>query len=251
MKQTLISASLVATIVTGANAASSIVEDFSSNTIGALVTTGTVSGAAAADYSGGNMTLPVGGDTQRSYIGTPDLDYHSVSFSAQVDVVITATGGANAFFGLGPGLVGGDGSGGGPAFGEPSTGPVLFGAFNADDRDGGQINTGDFNTGTTDNVSGTGGDTPVVGSGSHTLFLDWDANTQMLDISASINGGAQTALATLDGSDNGFTAADSRIFFGGDGSTIFDNFRVTVVPEPSTTLLAGFVGLFGLARRRR
>ena len=248
-------ASFTATYTAQAATPISFTEDFSSNTIGPnferTSTAGTnpefTTGAAVFDVANA-------GDPGRSFVGTTATDFGTVSFMASIDITVAPGGGASAFFGLGEGLVGfaNNGVANGPSFGEPTGGLSLHAAFNADNRDNGEVNIGDFDSTTTGGITGTAGTTPLVGSGTHTIFLDFDSATQELVLTADIGQtGTITTLGTVDGSDNGIDATNSRIFFGGDDSSTFDNFSVTVIPEPTSTMLLGLAGILGLARRRR
>jgi len=247
----------VCAFATNSFAAISFTEDFSSNTIGTnFINTdaATNGGIQEPTFANGEALFFGAGDAGRSYIGTVSTDFNTVDFSAQVDVTIQSGGGANAFIGLGPGIVGGDGTGGGAAFGEPTGGPTNFLTINANNRAGGTVAFGDFGPGTNNANSGTDTTNPVVGDGNHTVFLDFDSATQMLTFSASVNGAPVITLGTIDGSDNMFDNTNSRIFFGGDDNTTFDNFSVTVpavIPEPSSAILLSVFGMLGLIRRRR
>ena len=108
------------------------------------------------------------------------------------------------------------------------------------------------NAGTTGGNSGLPNDGTIVSVGSHTIFLDYDADAETLTFSANILGAdTVTELEVVNTSGVGFTDADSRIFFGGDEGVVFDNFSVTVIPEPTSALVLGVAGILGLARRRR
>ena len=243
----------VCVFATNSFAATSFTEDFSSNTIGTNFenTDAVTTSGVAPTFADGEALFSGSGDAGRAYIGTIATDFNTVDFSAQVDVTIAVGGGANAFIGLGPGIVGGDGGGGGNAFGEPTGGPTNFLVINANNRAGGSVALGDFGPGANDDNAGNNTSNPVVGEGSHTIFLDYDSATQILTFSAIVDGAPVITLGSIDGSDNSFDDTNSRIFFGGDDNTTFDNFSVTVIPEPSSAILLSVVGMLGLMRRRR
>jgi len=231
------------------SAAMSFTEDFSSNDMGALVVTAAATGSSM-DFTGGNAIFN-GANNSRSFIGTADTDFASVSFTASVDVTVQAGSQTTGFIGLGPGLIG---TAGNTAFGEPSDGPVVYGVLTGDNRNNsdGSFNTSIRNAETTGGNSGLPNGGTVVSVGSHTIVLDYDAAAETLTFSANILGATTlTELEVVDTSDVGFTDANSRIFFGGDEGVVFDNFSVTVVPEPTSALLLGVAGMLGLVRRRR
>ena len=242
--------------------------NFDDGTVGGLVTTSSVSfpgfGGVPGNAAGRTDVIFAGaGNDGRSYLGTTFTDYTSDDFLATIDITVTdngfdnaAGGSANGFFGLGPGIIGGGGAGGNPAFGEPTTGPAIYAAFNNDNRDGGEANLVDTIIGF-EQITTTASNTPqvVVGTGTHTVTLDYSQATGTLEFIADVNqSGALVSLGTFNTSDNGFDSTNARIFFGGDDNTIFDNFVVTVgaIPEPTSGVLLGlgFVGVMCSRRRR-
>ena len=263
MKRTFFLA-LGLSVFAGTAMAQNVNVDFNDGTLGGLVTTSTVIGAPAGTSTGTAVAFNGVNDGGRAYLGTTFTDYASADFTASIDVTVGTAGGANAFFGLGPGIVGGDGTGGGPSFGEPSIGPAIYVGLNENGRDGGEANLVDSAVGG-DFISNTGGDVvnganlgnvqTVVGSGTHTLSLVHSLAGSTLEILADVGqAGAPVSLGIFDTSDNGFDATNAGIFFGGDDGTVFDNFNVTVpvIPEPSSLTLLG-LGLAGImcSRRRR
>ena len=275
-------------------------EDFDDGTIGSLQALGSrdvipgmdmpvpLEEAVANNFnvSGGVANFTGAGDNGRIFIGTSQTDFTATDFTASVDVVVSAGGGANAFFGIG---VGDDDLDGSDSFGEPTEGPTAFVSINADNRDGGEVRFADFNfipDGTVDGdgnsvgngTSGSPGAETILGTGSHTLIIDFDAETETLTYFASIGTIATGALPgdagivqlgitsggvftpqVVELDDNGFDATNASIFFGGDDNTTFDNFVVVApvettpaIPEPTSAVLFG-LGIMGtmVTRRRR
>ena len=266
MKRILFTVLGLALIASSAQADIVVSENFDDGTLGTLIQTGIATNAGVSgNPASGSVVFAGGGDGGRSFVGTSQTDFgiptaaFTGNFSASIDVTIQSGGGANGFIGFGPGVPGGDGTGGGNAFGEPTAGPAAFVAINANNRAGGSVSFGDFGPGTNNANSGTDGSNPVVGDGSHTITLDFDALTGDLTFSAIVNGAPEITLGTIDTSDNGFdSTTTNRIFFGGDDGTTFDNFTVSVeavaaaVPEPGSAALLG-LGVLGsmIVRRRR
>ena len=234
-----------------ASAAVSFTEDFASNSIGSNFTVTSTNGNLP-DFSSGAAVFDDTGDGGRSYIGTTSTDFALSDFIAQVTVTIPeGTDGADiGFFGLGAGLQGADFN---SSFNEPSSGPAVFVGPNPTDRNSAEVNVGDFNSGDVNGTS-TGVPTLVLGSGTHRIQLSYTSADQMLTFSADNDNdgsGFDTFSTTIDGSDNGFDGTNSRIFVGGANSVTFDDFSVTVVPEPSAVALLGFAfGGFVMRRRR-
>ena len=243
------------TFVAGTSFADIVVsEDFTTDT-GSLISTGGPGDAALTTVTGGQVVFNDSGDGGRAFIGTAGSDFASQDFTATIDFINPATGGVNGFFGLGPGAQDAPGAvepDVGNSFGEPSLGPVTFIAFNADDRNGGEVVFADFENEFNGTAPNTG---PIVGSGSHTLQIDFDFAAQTVTYSAFVNGAATiTELAVVDVSDNAFDATNARIFFGGEDGAAFDNFSVHVpvaVPEPGTAAFLGLSVLGSMFIRRR
>lgn len=202
-----------------ASAAASLAEDFSAGTLPASLQS---SSGTAATFAGDHALFGGASDPGRSYLGTIDTDFSGVGFVAEVTVTIPAGGSATqtAFFGLGVGSPN-------PFFSfEPSVVPVFY------SRTFGPL----FNNGAMDqNDNGVelGGTEGVAGAGTHRLRLVWDAATMQATFSIHKNyaGGpfvASATLAAVNGADNGFTAASSRIFFGGAGGTSFDDLVIII-----------------------
>jgi len=266
MKKKIITTALTASIVlmNAGNAAVSFMEDFDSNAIGSnFVVTDSTQGTGLGNptFDTGAAVFPEAGDDGRAYLGTTFTDFTDASFSASVDYTITNLGGGSVgFFGLGPGTttsLNADNSG--SSFGEPSDGPVAYVLTNGTGRANGTITANSFANGVTNgntgNADGLNLDTIFTpGAGTHTLLLDFDVGTGDIVFSIDQNGaGTITELGSFNTADfgTGFDDTNSRIFFGGSDGTIFDNFEVTVVPEPSSTLILGAAGIIGLVRRRR
>ena len=87
------------------------------------------------------------------------------------------------------------------------------------------------------------------------MRLSWDsiAKTAVFGVDQNYGGGPFVADFTsppIDGSDNGFTDASTRIYFVGSRNATFDDFNVKIVPEPASTALLG-LGLPALLAFRR
>lgn len=246
MKQMRASGVLVCQVVFGltlmasqAHAQASLHENFSS---GALPTTLEATGGVGATCCSGQLGGPVfengavrfgGRDTLgddsgllRTYLRTIDSDYGSVDFVAEVTVTVpNASSPARnvAFFGFGSGGV------------EQSVGsgiPNLDGMLL-------ELLPAAFLPGVRgdDGVSGiyrpNAGPVQCGGSGTFRLRIAWTAATQVAVLSVQPNYAGGSFVAdpncqfTFDGSDNGFDASNSRLYFGSDWDTVFDDFVIT------------------------
>lgn len=198
-----------------------IVEDFSVD-FGSLVDTG---GSGTSSVTGGQALIGGAGNDGRDWYGTTDTDYATVSFTAEVDVVVEAgTNNDNSLYlGLGVGNDA-DNAGQGPGFDEPSVGPAVYAAVR--DNAGGNHILGDFDSTSIGDAIGTNTDGPA-GPGTHTLRLSYDQVAQTATFSIDLNQtGSFSPLSTVDTSDNGFDATNSRIFIGAANARAFDNFKV-------------------------
>ena len=211
-------------------------------------------GSGTIAFDAANDTLLAGaaggGNGGRVYVGTAATDFITVTnigFVAEVTVTINPgdNNADTAFFGVGEGIDPGD-NGGGPSFDEPSGGTAVayFGV-----RDAG-------NTIINDNLLGDNGpdnNDISVGDGTHRFRLTFAGGDLVL--SAQVNEmGEFIDQATIDVSDNGFNATNSRIFFGGSNEATFDDFEVvsvTTIPEPTSAALLSLGGGLLLLRRRR
>ena len=89
------------------------------------------------------------------------------------------------------------------------------------------------------------------------MRLSWDsiAKTAVFGVDQNYGGGPFVADFTsppIDGSDNGFSDASTRIYFVGSRNATFDDFTVKIVPEPATCaqLALGLAALPAFRRRR-
>lgn len=209
-------------------------EDFEDGT---LPSTLELAGAGVT-FTGGGAVFSL---TQRSYLRTTAAGFYETSFVAEVTVI---TGGNIVFFGMGEGS---------PSayFAEPAL-PSLNLRLHPDTLADGRLDAAD-------NFEGAGVlSFGYPGSGAHRLRLIWDAEslTALFQVDEDYTGGAfQADLVSpiLTGSDNGFSASNARIFFGGSEGAVFDDFTVLLIPEPAAAslLIAAGFGLPPLLRLRK
>lgn len=228
----------LASFTLASHGATSFTENFSGLNAGPNLTAGAGYGSPTTDFTGSNFTI-TSGDNNRTYLGTNDTDYSTVNFTFEADVTIPNLSDpwSIAFIGMGSP----DADGG--FYGEPTTGSnIIMGVRNDEDklvsRDNGAL---------ADVYTSVGLTTTT-----HGIRMEWDAATKQATFKFDLgnDGTYDPGLTfTVDGSDNGFTAANSRLFIGGGNGLVFDNVVVSV-PEPSAALL-GALGVLGLMRRRR
>jgi hypothetical protein len=170
----------------------------------------------------------------RSYLRTIDDNYNSVNFIAEITVTMFNGkffdgGDGIVFFGMGVGEPN-------PSFfNEPSVTPSLYMRPAPDNWHLGLVSVHD-------NGLQTHSLSDLAGTGTHRLQMSWDAILQEMTfaIHKDFTGGpfvASSTFGTFDGSDNGFNATNSRIFFGGTSGTIFDDLTVQISPVPEPTII--------------
>ena len=163
------------------------------------------------------------GDNARTYLRTIETDFAANDFVAAVTLTkgVPAPAfdgsfnGSIAYFGMGVGT---------PNINfEPDSLPNLFMRFRLQPADLLDV---------IDNRSFTGSfATPSPGPGTHRLRMTWNATAQtaVFEVDEDFSGGpfvADHTSAAIDGLSNGFTNANSRIFFGGNGNDRFDDFEI-------------------------
>lgn len=190
----------------------SLVEDFSSN---ALPDTLEESGGTA-DFSGGTAYFP---DYGRRYVRTI-ATFDTTPFVAEATVTISNDYGPDgmAFFGLGAGD---------PAwwfFDEPREAPTTYVRI-APDTFGGTFS---MTTSAAENL----GSTTTAGPGTHRVRLTWNplTSTVTAEIHQNYAGGPFVPTAAIaEVVAEPFGDTNTRIFFGGSGDVVFDDFEVTAL----------------------
>lgn len=199
-------------------------EDFNDNSPGPNMSLGTGFGLPTTDFTGAFTVTS--GIYSRIYLGTVATDYSTVSFTFDVVVSIPATTNAWAIPFLGMGSTTPRGT-----FGEPDF-PGLYALFVNRNPGYAQYKDGVDTTQTTV-VWATG--TSLWANATHRLRLEWNATTRKavfrIDVGNDGGGSFDYSSAEIDGSDNGFTSANSQLYVGGGLGVTFDNIVVTVLPE--------------------
>lgn len=234
-------------------------EDFSSGKGSNLIVTG--GSETTIDFAGGsaNFTGLDSSGATRAYLGTSATFDLAVAFTAEVDVIVPNGSGGNglAFFGFGTGQRGDSSQGGGaPSFYEPSVGPTAYIALLPNDFNLAGIASADFAGSVMGGLSAPIPGAGPVGSGSHKLQMIYNPSNSSLQFAYKKQGatgaGDPWQVATsINISDNNFTNANGRVFFGGSGAVTFDNLNLVVVPEVSTMTLVALFSCVTLVRRKR
>lgn len=186
-----------------------------------------------------------GGDGGRNYIRTNDSDYATASFVAEVTVERNNATAQQVFIGMGTGDI--------ALFGVPDWSTLVSSTFTSPEQD--SLTT--WRSANDANQWASGPVIPVVGT--HRVRMAFDATARTMTYSIDLNyaGGAFAADATASPVDlnhidcpsgcgdppmpisadffgaDGWPGEPSRIYFGGDDSTIFRDFSVTVSAPPA------------------
>ncbi|MCB1208644.1 MAG: choice-of-anchor D domain-containing protein, partial [Verrucomicrobiales bacterium] len=189
-----------------------LAEDFSGGTPPAGFDTSfdATVGSPTVSFAGGNANFNGANDLYRTYVRSLDTGYYSRDFVAEITVT---QGSWLGFFGMGVGTPTGGSN-------EPGVPQLTF-----------RLPPGTGQVSAYDNV---GGPPPfgILGDGTHRLRLTWNATakTALFEVDKDYAGGpfvADLTSAVVDGSDNGFDATNSRIFFGGAAGMVFDDLTIT------------------------
>jgi hypothetical protein len=176
---------------------------------------------ASVSVATGAAVFPGVGNSQRVFLRSVEDDFHATSFVIEITVTL-----ANGFAGPGTAFVGlGRGDPLPSFYGEPRDGPHLFARFFPNDIGNGIISVVDDGIDDFSSAAGT------AGAGTHRIRMTWNAETEeaIFQIHQNYTGGtfvASTTTDPVDGSNNGFTATDSRIFFGAASGVTFDDLSV-------------------------
>ncbi len=243
MKKLQLTIALTLCVTVGAHAALMFTEDFSGGASSNMAMTPSLDRAEYTgslqnnhvDYAGGNAAWE-GLAEYRQYIRTTDSDYLTVDFRYEATITIAAgsSAWADVMFGMGTGTAA-------APHGEPA-GPNI-----GISPEGGSTFTRDILNGVRTRNGRSGG------AGTHRLRMDWNATTQMAEV--SIDNGYNGTFSA----DNGFTlaganaggldASNSYLFVGGGEGIIVDD--ISVIPEPATLGLVALMGGGMLFARRR
>jgi len=186
-------------------------------------------------FSTGAAVFPGIGNEGRGFLRTVEDDFHASNFVVEITVTLTngAGGPGAAFIGLGRGEAFDS------FFNEPRDGPHLYLRVFADDEPSqGNVSVIDAAVNVFESAAG------VAGAGIHRVRVTWNAETgeATFQIHQNYTTGsfvASTTIGPFNGSDNGFTAADSRIFFGGASGVTFDDLSLTL-PGDEVIFVNGF-----------
>ena len=180
------------------------------------------------DFSGESAIVGGRTDDERVYLGTAATDFGLRSFIAEIDVTVRddfERNSSTSFFGLGPG------EGESRSFEEPVGGtPIFLGVAGTRDYllfDRGEVDRGFF----FNRPLAERSEFPGAGEGTHRVRLEHDVNSGEAVYSIDIGSTGNFAhVVTFNTCNNQFDATNSRIFFGGSDSRIFDNFTVELLP---------------------
>jgi hypothetical protein len=185
-----------------------------------------------------------GGDNGRNYMRTNDSDYATVDFVAEITIDRQAAGGQEVFIGMGSGEI--------ALFGVPDWSTLVSSTFVAPE-DGSLTTWRSANDG---NAWTSGPAIPLTGTHRVRMQFDSVARTMTYSIDLDYAGGEFMVDATAPTTDlnhidcpvgcgfpempisadffaaDGWPGEPSRIFFGGDDSTVFRDFSVTVSAPP-------------------
>ena len=208
-------------MATATRAAVYFTEDFSDNSPGPNMALGVGFGTPTTDFT--DAFTVTSGDLSRIYLGTNDTDYSSVNFVFEATVTMPAgtSPWSSSFFGMGHADSDPD------FYGEPLS-PYALMAMRLDG--GGLINK-------QDNGAATLLERPSdIESKTHRMRMEWYQEAQLaaFHVDKDYSGGPFVSDLDfiVDGSDNGFDAANSQLFVGGGGGVSFGDLAVSAGPLP-------------------